>query len=67
MIGRSFACITFALVASAFAQGPQDPRPLIAAVGDRILPGRDPIRFFEMKLERVGDTDWPLGTPVAPK
>jgi len=36
-------------------------------VGDRILPGRDPVRFFEMKLERVGDTDWPLGTPVAAK
>jgi hypothetical protein len=36
-------------------------------VGDRILPDRDPIRFFEMKLQRVGDTDWPLGTPVAAK
>lgn len=21
----------------------------------------------EMKLERVGDTDWPLGTPIPPK
>ena len=36
-------------------------------VGDLMLPGRDPVRFFEMKLDRVGDTDWPLGTPVAPK
>lgn len=36
-------------------------------VGDRVLPDRDPVRFFEMKLQRVGDTDWPLGTPVAPK
>ncbi len=36
-------------------------------VGDRILPGREPLRFFEMRLERVGDTDWPLGTPVPAK
>jgi len=36
-------------------------------VGDRVVPGREPVRFFEMKLERVGDTDWPLGTPVSPK
>lgn len=36
-------------------------------VGDRVVPGREPVRFFEMKLERVGDTDWPLGTPVAPR
>jgi hypothetical protein len=28
-------------------------------VGDRILPGREPVRFFEMNLKRVGDTDWP--------
>jgi hypothetical protein len=28
-------------------------------VGDRIMPGREPVRFFEMNLRRVGDTDWP--------
>ena len=28
-------------------------------VGDRIAPGKDPVRFFEMKLTRVGDSDWP--------
>ena len=28
-------------------------------IGDRIIPGRDPVRFFEMNLKRVGDTDWP--------
>lgn len=28
-------------------------------VGDRILPGKDPVRFFEMTLKRIGDSDWP--------
>jgi hypothetical protein len=28
-------------------------------VGDRIVPGQQPVRFFEMNLRRVGDTDWP--------
>jgi len=28
-------------------------------VGDRIVPGQEPVRFFEMNLRRVGDTDWP--------
>lgn len=36
-------------------------------VGERIVPGRDPQRIFEMELVRVGDTDWPLGIPVPPK
>jgi hypothetical protein len=36
-------------------------------VGDRIAPGKDPIRFFEMNLKRVGDTDWPAAQPVSPK
>lgn len=30
-------------------------------VGDRIFPGKDPVRFYEMELTRVGDTDWPAG------
>jgi len=33
-------------------------------VGDRIIPGKDPVRFFEMTLQRVGDTDWPEGGAV---
>lgn len=36
-------------------------------VGDRILPGKEPVRIFEMKLTRVGDTDWPAAGAVAPK
>ena len=30
-------------------------------VGDRIMPGSEPVRFFEMTLTRVGDTTWPAG------
>ena len=36
-------------------------------VGDRIVPGRSPMRIFEMNLERVGDTDWPAAGAVGPK
>lgn len=36
-------------------------------VGDRIMPGKDPIRFFEMNLKRVGDTAWPAAGAVSPK
>ena len=36
-------------------------------VGDRIMPGKDPVRFFEMNLKRVGDTSWPAGGAVSPK
>jgi hypothetical protein len=28
-------------------------------VGDRVVPGKEPERFFEMKLKRVGDSEWP--------
>ncbi|MEO8193772.1 MAG: DUF1579 domain-containing protein [Gemmatimonadales bacterium] len=28
-------------------------------VGDRIVPGQEPVRFFEMNLKRVGNSDWP--------
>ena len=31
------------------------------------LPSGEPMRFFEMKLRRVGDTDWPAGNPIPPK
>ncbi|MDH3456798.1 MAG: DUF1579 domain-containing protein [Gemmatimonadota bacterium] len=36
-------------------------------VGDRILPDRKPIRFLEMTLTRVGDTDWPAAGAVSPE
>ena len=36
-------------------------------VGDRIVQGQPPMRFFEMTLKRIGDTDWPAGTPVGPQ
>lgn len=36
-------------------------------VGDRIMPGKEPVRFFEMNLKRVGDTTWPAGGAVPAK
>lgn len=36
-------------------------------VGDRIMPGKEPVRFFEMNLKRVGDTDWPAGGVIPMK
>lgn len=36
-------------------------------VGDRILPGKEPIRFFEMNLTRVGSTTWPAEGAISPK
>ena len=36
-------------------------------VGDRILPGKEPARFFEMNLKRLGDTDWPAAGAIPPK
>jgi hypothetical protein len=33
-------------------------------VGDRLAPGKDPVRFFEMNLTRVGDTTWPAGGAI---
>ena len=36
----------------------------LTEVGDRIVEGREPLRFFEMKLKRVGDSDWPETRPV---
>ena len=35
-------------------------------VGDRIMPGKEPVRFFEMNLKRIGDTNWPAGGAVTP-
>jgi hypothetical protein len=36
-------------------------------VGDRLEPGKDPVRFFEMTLTRISDTTWPAGGAVPPK
>ncbi len=36
-------------------------------VGDRIAAGQPPVRFFEMKLTRVGDSDWPAAGAIPPK
>ena len=35
-------------------------------VGDRIVPGKEPVRFFEMNLKRIGNTDWPAGGAIPP-
>jgi len=36
-------------------------------VGHRIVPGQEPVQFFEMNLERVGDTDWPGAGAIPPR
>lgn len=36
-------------------------------VGDRIMPGQPPVRFFEMNLVRVGDTEWPGMGAISPR
>jgi hypothetical protein len=36
-------------------------------VGDRLEPGKEPVRFFEMTLTRIGDTTWPAGGAVPQK
>ena len=36
-------------------------------VGDRIMPGKEPVRIFEMNLKRVGDPNWPAAGTISPK
>jgi hypothetical protein len=36
-------------------------------VGDRIMPEKEPVRFFEMNLTRVGDSSWPGGGAISAK
>jgi hypothetical protein len=36
-------------------------------VGNRILPGKEPVQFFQMDVRRVGDTDWPNAGAVGPQ
>ena len=33
-------------------------------VGDRIVEGASPVRFFEMTLQRMGDSSWPAGGAI---
>jgi hypothetical protein len=35
-------------------------------VGDRVMPGAPDVRFFEMRLKRIGDTTWPAAGAVTP-
>ena len=35
--------------------------------GDRLMPGKDPVRYLEMDLVRIGGTDWPAGAAVPPR
>lgn len=36
-------------------------------VGDRIMPGQSPVRFMEMTLTRLADSDWPAAGAIAPR
>ncbi len=40
---------------------------VLKEVGDRIAPGKEPARFFEMALTRIGDSDWPAANAVPAK
>lgn len=35
--------------------------------GERLMPGREPVRFFEMDLQRIGDSDWPAAGAIGPR
>lgn len=36
-------------------------------IGERIEPGKPPVRFIEMQLQRIGDSDWPSAGAVPAK
>lgn len=36
-------------------------------IGERLVPGQAPVRFIEMDLRRVGDSDWPVAGAVPAK
>ena len=40
---------------------------VLREVGDRIVEGKEPVRYFEMALTRVSDSAWPGAGAVAPK
>ena len=35
-------------------------------IGERVVTGQPPVRFFEMRLTRVGDSAWPDGGAMTP-
>ena len=35
-------------------------------VGERLVPGKPPVQFFEMTLQRLGDTSWPAAGAIPP-
>jgi len=36
-------------------------------IGERIMPGGDPVQFFEMNLVRVGNSSWPSAGAIPPR
>ncbi|MGH8854272.1 MAG: DUF1579 domain-containing protein [Telluria sp.] len=36
-------------------------------IGERIMPGKEAVRMFEMTLKRIGSTSWPAGDAVPAK
>lgn len=36
-------------------------------VGQRIVPGQEPVQYLEMNLTRMGDTDWPAAGAIPAK
>ena len=35
-------------------------------IGERVIPGQSPVKFFKMNLTRIGDTAWPNGDAMTP-
>ena len=40
---------------------------VLTEIGERVVEGREPSRMFEMRLERIGDSDWPAAGAVPPR
>ena len=36
----------------------------LVEIGERLVPNRPPFKFFEMRLKRIGDSDWPAAGAV---
>lgn len=36
-------------------------------IGERVVEGQEPVRFFEMNLKRLGDSAWPAAGAIPPK
>ena len=36
-------------------------------IGERIVPGQPPVRFIELELQRVGDSEWPAAGAIDPR